>query len=248
MARPSHPKKEVEEALRHAEGQGWRVEVGGSHAWGRIYCPYNDEECRCGEFCITSVWSTPKNPGNHARALRRVVDNCTTHRKQREAEILFEAMHTGHSVYATLHADNASETITRLTTPPISMPKETLSALAGIVVQFRHRRLNVRRTLEFAEVQKGGDINTLYRWDVKSDRINEAGKMVSLSSTLSLYAGLTQKEIDQDVADKAKIFSWMVKKGYKGVNTVGSIVAHYYMNPDEVLSLAAKGAEWHGQV
>jgi len=52
---------------------------------GRIYCPYNDEECRCGEFCITSVWSTPKNPGNHARALRRVVDNCTTHRKQQEA-------------------------------------------------------------------------------------------------------------------------------------------------------------------
>ena len=86
MVRPSHPKKEVEEALRHAEGQGWRVEVGGSHAWGRIYCPYNDEECRCGEFCITSVWSTPKNPGNHARALRRVVDNCTTHRQQREAD------------------------------------------------------------------------------------------------------------------------------------------------------------------
>lgn len=69
----------------YAEGQGWRVEVGGSHAWGRIYCPYNDAECRCGEFCITSVWSTPKSPGNHARALRRVVDNCTTQRKQQEA-------------------------------------------------------------------------------------------------------------------------------------------------------------------
>ena len=51
-----------------------------------IYCPYNDEECRCGEFCITSIWSTPKIPGNHARALRRVVDNCTTHRKQREVD------------------------------------------------------------------------------------------------------------------------------------------------------------------
>ncbi len=43
--------------------------------------PYNDEECRCGEFCITSVWSTPKNPGNHAKAIRRVVDNCTRHKK-----------------------------------------------------------------------------------------------------------------------------------------------------------------------
>ncbi len=56
------------------------------HAWGRMYCPYNDEECRCGEFCITSIWSTPKNPSNHARALRRVVDNCTSHRQRREAD------------------------------------------------------------------------------------------------------------------------------------------------------------------
>ncbi len=50
MARSSHPKKEVEDALKHAETQGWRVTVGGSHAWGKIYCPYNDDECRCGEF------------------------------------------------------------------------------------------------------------------------------------------------------------------------------------------------------
>ena len=167
-------------------------------------------------------------------------------RKQREAEILFEAMHTGHSVYATLHADNAAEAVTRLTTPPISMPKESLSALAGVVVQFRHRRLNIRRTLEFAEVQKGGDINSLYRWDIKSDKINEVGKMVSLSATLSLYAGLTQREIDQDVSDKAKIFSWMVKKGYKSVNTVGALVSQYYMNPDAVVSLASKNADWNG--
>jgi flagellar protein FlaI len=167
-------------------------------------------------------------------------------RKQREAEILFEAMHTGHSVYATLHADNAAEAVTRLTTPPISMPKESLSALAGVVVQFRHRRLNIRRTLEFAEVQKGGDINSLYRWDVKSDKIAEVGKMVSLSATLSLYAGLTQREIDTDVSDKAKIFSWMVKKGYKSVNTVGALVSQYYMNPDAVVSLATKNADWSG--
>jgi len=51
MARSPHPKKEVEEALKHAEEQGWRVEVG----------------------------------GNHARALRRIVNNCTTHRKQQDA-------------------------------------------------------------------------------------------------------------------------------------------------------------------
>jgi hypothetical protein len=84
MPRSSHPKKEVEQALRHAESRGWRIEVGGSHAWGRIYCPYNDDRCRCGEFCIASVWSTPRDPGNHARALRRVVDNCSVARHPSE--------------------------------------------------------------------------------------------------------------------------------------------------------------------
>ena len=78
MARSRHPKKEVEEAIRYAEGHGWVITVGGSHAWGKMYCPKNDKACRCGEFCITSIWSTPKNPSNHARGLRRVVDGCTS--------------------------------------------------------------------------------------------------------------------------------------------------------------------------
>jgi hypothetical protein len=76
MTRSKHQKKEIEEALRHAESHGWRVEPGGSHARGRMYCPFNEATCRCGEFCITSIWSTPKNAVNHARAIRRVVDNC----------------------------------------------------------------------------------------------------------------------------------------------------------------------------
>lgn len=83
MPRPSHPKKEVETALQHAEANGWRIEPGGSHAWGKIYCPYKHDECRCGEFCIASVWSTPRSPGNQAGALRRVVDNCTIHKSRK---------------------------------------------------------------------------------------------------------------------------------------------------------------------
>ncbi|MFZ4554795.1 MAG: hypothetical protein ACOYN8_00255 [Pseudanabaena sp.] len=79
MTRRSHSKSEIEAALRYAEQNGWRVDVGGAHAWGKIYCPYNDKECRRGIFCITSIWSTPKNAGNHAKQIRRVVDNCTKH-------------------------------------------------------------------------------------------------------------------------------------------------------------------------
>ena len=84
MTRKRHPRKEVEEALCYAEKKGWRVEVIGSHCWGKIYCPYNDRECRCGEFCITSIWSTPRNPGNHAKLIRKVVDKCTSRGEEDE--------------------------------------------------------------------------------------------------------------------------------------------------------------------
>lgn len=77
MSRNKHPNKNIEEAIRYAESHGWRIETGGSHAWGQMYCPYNDKECRCGEFCRASIWSTPKNPVNHAKQIKRVVDNCT---------------------------------------------------------------------------------------------------------------------------------------------------------------------------
>jgi hypothetical protein len=77
MRRKRHPKKEVEAALQYAEDQGWRVETGGSHAWGAMYCPSNDKDCRCGEFCISSIWSTPRNSTNHGKQIKRIVDNCT---------------------------------------------------------------------------------------------------------------------------------------------------------------------------
>ena len=76
LKRTKHPKKSIENAIQFAESQNWRIQVGGSHAWGKMYCPFNQENCRCGEFCITSIWSTPKSHENHANALMRVVEKC----------------------------------------------------------------------------------------------------------------------------------------------------------------------------
>lgn len=165
-------------------------------------------------------------------------------RRQKEAEVMFEAMHTGHSVYATLHADNAEQTISRLTNPPINVPKEMLDALSGVVVTFRHRRFNIRRVLEFAEMTKGGDEHVLYRWNLKTDKMKGAGKMTRLADTLSLYAGMDQKEIEEDVEEKMDVLEWMVKNGYFSVDEVGEIVSNYYLDPQEVVDAAKKGKKW----
>ncbi len=165
-------------------------------------------------------------------------------RRRREAEVMFEAMHTGHSVYATLHADNAEQTITRLTTPPIDLPEEVLDALAGIVVQFRHRRYNIRRTLEVAEVEKNGKLNIVYRWDSKTDEIPKVGSYKRIINLLNLYAGMTNREIEADIEEKMLILDWMVEKKYFGIDQVGHIVSTYYTYPEEILQAVEKGKNW----
>ncbi|HEV8716322.1 MAG TPA: hypothetical protein VGX03_26300 [Candidatus Binatia bacterium] len=71
MARPRHPDKDVEAAVKFAEANGWRYKPAGGHAWGRLQCSWNQ---RGG--CQMSVWSTPRNGGNHARQIWRRVKKC----------------------------------------------------------------------------------------------------------------------------------------------------------------------------
>jgi hypothetical protein len=71
MNRPRHPKPAIESAVRYAEALGWRLEISQGHAWWRLYCPRATRE-----GCIVSVWSTPRSPDNHARQIRKIVDQC----------------------------------------------------------------------------------------------------------------------------------------------------------------------------
>ena len=74
--RKKHPNKEIEAAVRYAEENGWTVVECRGHAWGSLRCPNNKADCRCGEFCKMSVWSTPGNPEGQARQICQKVDRC----------------------------------------------------------------------------------------------------------------------------------------------------------------------------
>ncbi len=124
-------------------------------------------------------------------------------RRQKEAEVLFEAMHTGHSVYATVHADRAEQVVRRLINPPISLPESMLEALHLVVVQFRHRKLGIRRTLHVAEVvpieDRDGNVrvklNLLYRWQPKNDAIARVKNSVRLISEIQMHTGMSRSEM-----------------------------------------------------
>jgi flagellar protein FlaI len=164
-------------------------------------------------------------------------------RRQSEAEVLFEAMHTGHSVLSTLHADTAMQALRRLTSPPINLPASDLEAVHLLVIQYRDRRRNIRRTLEIAELVGGAtedDIttNTIYRWRPRNDTFDMVGEPNKYLKEINLHTGMTKDEIYQDIANRATIIKWLIKNKMNDIESVGRIMALYYSKPNEILEIA----------
>jgi len=150
-------------------------------------------------------------------------------RRREEAEVLLEAMHTGHSVYATLHANNAEEVVTRLTNPPIGIPKPMIASLGMIVIQNRNRRTGKRRTMQIAEITPTGDPFVIMKLNAAKDAMEETARSKTVNERIKLYTGLSDEEIAMDLKDKVRVLKWMVKKEIFNVNQIGLIIAHYYM-------------------
>jgi flagellar protein FlaI len=162
-------------------------------------------------------------------------------RKKDQAEVLFEAMHTGHSVYSTVHADSSAETIRRLVNPPIEVPANLLSAVNLNVVMFRDRRRGIRRTLQVSEfVDAEGEIlsvkpNILYRWRPDTDQLDLLNPPQRLFEDLNRFTGMSMAQLKKDMAEKKKILDWMVKNNIRTIEEVGKIMRDYYLNPESLL-------------
>ncbi len=171
-------------------------------------------------------------------------------RRKEQAEVLFEAMHTGHSVYATVHADSINETIQRLTNPPIQVPANLLGAVNLNVVMFRDRRRGLRRVLqigEFVVTEEDNRVtarpNIIYRWKPETDEIVSHSNSLRLMDDLSRHTGMTLKEINEEIMKKKAILDWMVSKNIRGIKEVGKIMNDYYLDPNSIYSMAKKNVK-----
>jgi len=168
-------------------------------------------------------------------------------RKQREAEVLFEAMHTGHSVYATLHADTCAQTITRLVNPPLSIPESMLDTVHLNVVMFRDRRRGIRRIFEIGEFieeihpetkRVSFNPNILYNWDPKTDEIvPTAQENIELYEKIGTHTGFTPDEIREEIDMKKKILEWLVKNNIREIEEMGKVMNRYYVDTDTVIKV-----------
>jgi len=161
-------------------------------------------------------------------------------RRKKEAQVLFESIHTGHSVYATIHANNTKETITRLTNPPIEVPKSMLPAVSLLLVQYRNRRSGLRRTFELAEIKEDGSPKILMRYNVKNDILRKKAKSTAIMNNLQLYTGASKATIKKELDEKEKVLKWLVKQKINDVDGVGRVMAEYYTNKSNLMKFVRK--------
>lgn len=161
-------------------------------------------------------------------------------RRAEEAEVLFEAMHTGHSVYATMHAETVVETFKRLVSPPIELPEVVLESLHFVLAMYRDRRSGIRRVFEIGELipsERGESVgvNIVYRWHPARDKIEEENPSVRMLEILRTYTRMDDNEIKANLGERARVLHQMAARKITGVDEVGRMIVDYYEDPDAML-------------
>jgi flagellar protein FlaI len=161
-------------------------------------------------------------------------------RRKEEAEILFEAIHTGHSVFATFHANNTKEAITRITSPPIEVPLTMLPAISLVIIQYRNRRTGLRRTFQISEINEDGSAHVLLQYDANKDKLIQVSESKTVMATLQMYTGQSKKEIQSEITEKGKILQWMMKHNINDIDAVGRVMAEFYTRKENLMKYVKK--------
>jgi flagellar protein FlaI len=164
-------------------------------------------------------------------------------RRKKEAEVLMEAIETGHSIYSTIHANSGYQVLRRLAEPPINIPLMQIELIDLIVVQYRDRKTNKRRTYEIAEVEQtssgqGLQINTIFKWVPRTDNWDKLNKPNKLITLLNMHTGLTEEDINKEISDRQIILEWMKRQNINELDTIGFLMKIFYATPAKLKKLA----------
>ncbi len=164
-------------------------------------------------------------------------------RRKKEAEVLMEAIETGHSIYSTLHANSAYQVLRRLAEPPINIPLMQIELIDLIVVQYRDRKTNKRRTYEIAEIEQtstgqGLQVNTIYKWIPRTDSWEKLNRPIKLITLLNMHTGLTEEEIGREIQDRQEILEWMQRQNINELDIIGFLVKLYYSDANMIKKMA----------
>ncbi len=164
----------------------------------------------------------------------------------KEAYSLFQAMATGHTSYATVHASDIHTLIQRLENPPIQLPRALLTSLDIIVFQNAVDIMGktVRRMTSVTEIVKlDPDTNQLifmepFKWVSKTDDRFESSGVSKILNNIRVQSDWSEEQINKELENRKTILTWMLKKNIRDYKDVGRIVADYAKYPEALVKKA----------
>jgi len=161
----------------------------------------------------------------------------------KEAYSLFQAMSTGHTAYATVHASTIHTLIQRLENPPVSLPRALLTSLDVIVFQnaVPIGGKMVRRMTSVTEIIKlDSDTNQLifmapFTWVSKTDDRFENTRTSKILNKIKQQNDWTDEQLEEELDNRILILQWMMQKKELSFQEFGRIISDYQKFPDEVL-------------
>ncbi len=166
----------------------------------------------------------------------------------KEALTLFQAMSTGHVTYSTMHADSVASAVHRLENPPISVPRNMLSALDLVCVQVQARvgGQRIRRNKQIIEVldidPRTNELitNEVFRWRQASDEISYSGKSYVLEEIMEAH-GWDEERIRRDLLQRQEVLEWMRQREIRDYQEVSKIVVSYFRDAESLMEQIRSG-------
>jgi len=161
----------------------------------------------------------------------------------KEAYVLFQEMATGHASLATIHAENMSKLIDRLTTPPIDLPPSLITSadIVLFLIGTRYRDRQVRRVNEVVEIvdmnneTKRPITNQVFRWNPINDTFTTENSSIVLRK-IAEQSGMGEKEIIEEFERRMLVLTWMQERNLAEYTDVNTVVNFYYNFPERVIS------------
>lgn len=162
-----------------------------------------------------------------------------------EAYVLFQALATGHSGLATMHADSAESALKRLMQKPMNIPPAYLPLMnCAVTVKRVIPRAVVtsggvvsgtRRVLAVSEILSESKLNNVFTWDSSSDTFKGEPAHSVLLQKIARDTGLTLDEVVEEFRKRVMILQWMIEQNIRDYRSVSSVVRAYYQNPAEFM-------------
>jgi flagellar protein FlaI len=155
--------------------------------------------------------------------------------RHEEAFTLFTAINTGHDgCLGTVHANSAEETLVRVTSPPMNVPKIMLSGLDMVIVEHRfydRKKGTIRRISEIAEVQGGLEgkpkTNVVFQRNPATDTIERTLLESNYIKELQNFTGLSKNKIISELDIRKRFLDKLINQNIREMQKVSDMARDF---------------------